>query len=63
MTSPASIVFPRPTSSASSAPFESGERKCEERCVNLMRVEIDLSAGNRASELLTLSDGARLVSS
>jgi hypothetical protein len=29
MTSPASIVLPRPTSSASSAPFESGEDKAK----------------------------------
>ena len=51
ITRPASIVFPRPTSSASSAPSRAA-REREERRIDLMRVQVDLRAGNRAGQAL-----------
>ena len=55
-TRPASIVFPRPTSSARIAPLESGRFEREECRLDLMRIQIHLRVEKCAGELLGIGD-------
>ena len=57
-TKPASMVLPRPTSSARIAPFDSGRLKRKKSSLDLMGVEVYLRVHQGTSELLGVSDGS-----